>query len=56
MKESEKVSIAGEEGEGPIPCKGAEDRRNAGINNGKYGTRNLKAESVRSRRRVLEGV
>ena len=32
-----------------IPCRGAEDRKGAGTSSGKSGTRNLEAESIRSR-------
>ena len=32
-----------------IPCRGAEDRTGAETNSGKSGTRNLEAESIRSR-------
>ena len=32
-----------------IPCRGAEDRKGAGTNSGKSGTRNPEAESIRCR-------
>ena len=33
-----------------IPCRRTEDRKGAGTNSGKSGTRNLEAESIRRRR------
>ena len=39
-----------------IPCRGAEDGKGTGTNNGKSGTRNLGAGSIRSREESGDGV
>ena len=43
-----RVSIR-QEAEGIMRCRGAEDGNGAGASSGKSGTRNLEAESIRSR-------